>query len=230
MNETAGLDRFGLGVQAWSDVETVWAFHHMGHDARACDAAIVLGCHDIGVANEAAEAYNRGLVPVVVVTGANSPATRDRFAEGEASAFAARMRRHGVPKAAILIEPEATNTGANITLSRRLLEEDGASVGSVLLVTMPYMERRAYATTRVVWPQVEPVCTSSPVGLGEYLSVMVERDGIEASQVIDMMVGDLQRIIEYPARGFQLHQEVPNEVHAAYKRLIDSGFDSKLIT
>lgn len=227
-DEAVSAARFRLSNGVWRDVETVWSFHHMKHDIRSCDAAIVLGCHDIGVADVAAEAWVRGLAPVFVVTGATSAATQNRFPSGEAVAFAARMRAAGVPAEAVLVEPAATNTGANIAFSRRLLHQHGVVPSAILLVSMPYMERRAYATCQAAWPGPDPVCLSSSVSLAGYLSLMANRDGMDVRLVVDMVVGDLQRVIEYPSRGFQVPQEVPEEVHAAYKRLIACGFDSKL--
>jgi hypothetical protein len=44
-----------------------------------------------------------------------------------------------------------------------------------------------------------------------------------------MLVGDLQRIIEYPKQGFAIEQVVPEDVLAAYDRLIQAGFDSRLV-
>ncbi|WP_332888638.1 hypothetical protein [Actinokineospora bangkokensis] len=45
-----------------------------------------------------------------------------------------------------------------------------------------------------------------------------------------MLVGDLQRVIEYPKLGFAARQPLPHDVEAAYTRLVDAGFDSRLIT
>jgi hypothetical protein len=42
-------------------------------------------------------------------------------------------------------------------------------------------------------------------------------------------VRDLQRVVEYPKLGFAVEQDVPAEVLAAYDRLIDAGFDSRLL-
>jgi hypothetical protein len=47
--------------------------------------------------------------------------------------------------------------------------------------------------------------------------------------VIDMMVGDLQRVIEYPKHGFAITQDVPTDVHNAYDRLTAAGFTSRLL-
>ncbi|WP_232836812.1 YdcF family protein [Lentzea terrae] len=62
-----------------------------------------------------------------------------------------------MPDSAILVEPKAANTGQNVSLSRALLAAHGCEPRSVLLISKPYMERRAYATCRKVWPEVE-VC------------------------------------------------------------------------
>ncbi len=43
------------------------------------------------------------------------------------------------------------------------------------------------------------------------------------------MVGDLQRIKLYPAKGFQVYQEIPPEIWNAYERLIQLGFDKHLV-
>jgi len=43
------------------------------------------------------------------------------------------------------------------------------------------------------------------------------------------MVGDLQRMKLYPARGFQIHQEIPDGVWAAYEELVKAGYNTHLI-
>lgn len=47
--------------------------------------------------------------------------------------------------------------------------------------------------------------------------------------LINIMVGDMQRIIEYPKKGFQIHQDVPEKVMAAYKALVKTGYTKQLI-
>jgi hypothetical protein len=43
------------------------------------------------------------------------------------------------------------------------------------------------------------------------------------------MVGDLQRIRVYPARGYQIAQDIPDEVWAAFEQLVRGGYDKFLI-
>jgi hypothetical protein len=47
--------------------------------------------------------------------------------------------------------------------------------------------------------------------------------------VIDMLVGDMQRITEYAARGFAIEQDMPAEVQEAFDRLVAAGFTSRLL-
>lgn len=206
------------------DAQEIWDYHQMGHPVAACDAAIGLGSHDLGVASCAAGLYHAGLFPVLVFSGANSPTTAGRFPRGEAVHYREHAVRLGVPDSAILVEPEATNTGQNITLSRAVLAAHGHAPRSVLLISKPYMQRRAYATCRKLWPQVRPVCASEPLKLRDYAPAIGDE-----KLVIDMIVGDLQRVIEYPGLGFAIAQDVPPAVRAAYERLVRAGFDSRLV-
>jgi uncharacterized SAM-binding protein YcdF (DUF218 family) len=207
-----------------ADAVTIWDYHQMRHQARPCSAAIGLGSHDLGVAACAADLYHAGLFPVLVFSGATSPTTATRFPRGEAVHFAEHAIQLGVPQPAIIIEPRAANTGQNITYSRQALTQAGIAVESVLLISKPYMERRAFATARQVWPQVEAVCTSEPLTFDDYLKSIGDD-----KLVIDMLVGDLQRVIEYPALGFAIAQDVPGDVETAYRRLLDAGFTSRLL-
>jgi uncharacterized SAM-binding protein YcdF (DUF218 family) len=213
-----------ITAQDWRDAELIWDYHQMGHELTPCDAAIGMGSHDLGVATFTAELYKQGLFPLVVFSGGNSPTTAERFPRGEAVHYREHALSLGVPDEAILVEPKASNTGHNITYSRALLAEHGQQSASLLLISKPYMERRAFATCRKLWPEVSVICASEPLKFDDYvLSIGDEK------LVIDMLVGDLQRIIEYPKQGFAIEQEVPVGVAGAYDRLIQRGFDSRLL-
>ncbi|MFF0362691.1 YdcF family protein [Streptomyces fungicidicus] len=214
-----------ISTQNWADTRRLWEYHQMGHTPRPCSVAIGLGSHDLGVADTAAELYKRGMAPLIVFTGATSPTTRERMPRGEAVHYRERALELGVPSSAILVEPRARNTGDNIRFSRKLLEEAGVDVSSVLLISKPYEERRAYATARKLWPDVEIVSASSPMTLNEYVDSLGD-----ARMVIDMLVGALQRLLVYPEQGYLISQPVPADVIEAYERLCRSGFTSRLLT
>lgn len=87
------------------------------------------------------------------------------------------------------------------------------------------MERRSFATARKLWPQIEIICASEPLELDDYLKSIGDE-----KLVLDMLVGDLQRVIEYPKNGFAIAQDVPEDVHDAYESLIRDGSTSRLIS
>lgn len=211
--------------EQWQQAKLIWDYHLMGHELRPCSAAIGLGSHDLGVATCAAGLYRAGLFPVLVFSGGNSATTRARFPRGEAVHYREHALGLGVPDDAIIVEPNAGNTGQNITLPREMLATAGITPQTVLLVSKPYMERRTFATARKLWPEVEVICVSEPLEFDDYLKSIGDE-----KLVLDMLVGDLQRVIEYPKLGFAIEQDVPEDVLAAYESLLAAGFDSRLIT
>ena len=50
--------------------------------------------------------------------------------------------------------------------------------------------------------------TSPQFSFDDYLA-RYSHDSLSPDDVISIMVGDLQRIREYPARGFQIPQQIP---------------------
>jgi hypothetical protein len=52
---------------------------------------------------------------------------------------------------------------------------------------------------------------------------------LSPDDVVAIMVGDLQRIRCYPAKGFQIHQDIPDDVWRAYEELVKAGYDKYLI-
>jgi uncharacterized SAM-binding protein YcdF (DUF218 family) len=133
-----------------------------------------------------------------------------------------------VPRESILIEAESTNTGENIAFTKRLLVEKGLDPQRFIVVQKPYMERRSYATFRKLWPEKEVTVTSPQVSFRSYLAEYANR-ALSVADVVSIMVGDLQRIKIYPARGFQIEQDIPEHVWHAFERLVRAGYDKYLI-
>lgn len=210
--------------QIMADAQTLWDYHQLGHELRPTDIAIGLGSHDIGVAEHTADLYHRGLFPLIVFTGANAPTTVDVFPRGEAVHFTERAIELGVPPGAILREAEATNTGENFILTKKLLQSNRINVRSATVVSRPYQQRRAYATARKLWPSLTIICSSGALSLTEYI------EGIGSQEtVLNMLVGDTQRIWKYADAGHAIPQTVDKMTLSAYQRLADAGYDSRLL-
>lgn len=202
----------------------IWDYHHLNHTLEKSDVILVLGSNDLRVAEYAAELYLQGWAPLIVFSGNVGALTRARFNKPEAELFAEVALRKGAPESAMLIEAESTNTGENVVFSRRLLESKGIDPDSLILVQKPYMERRAYATFMNFWPGKRVLAASPPIPFHEYPTEDLPRD-----LVINIMLGDLQRIRIYPERGFQIFQEIPDDVWRAFEKLVELGYDKHLI-
>lgn len=208
--------------------ERLWDYHHMNQRPERSDVIFVLCSHDTAVAERGAQLYLEGWAPLLVYSGGLGGITKNLWSEPEAELFASIARGMGVPDSAILVETRSTNTGENVRFTKKLLAERGLEPQRLILVQKPYMERRTYATFRNYWPEPRVFVTSPQVSFEEYLKSYSNR-ALTADDVVGIMVGDLQRIRLYPEKGFQIPQEIPADVWAAYEELVKAGYDKYLI-
>ena len=204
--------------------QQLWNYHHVNHELAKSDCILALGSHDLRVAERAAELYVQGFAPLIILSGGLGNFTQDMWTESEADKFAAIAIQKGVPADDVLIENKSSNTGENILFTQQLLSQKELDPQSFIVVQKPYMERRSYATFKQHWPGKNLLVTSPQIPFDNYAT-----DDIPLDKVINIMVGDLQRIKLYPARGFQVYQEIPPDVWHAYERLIQLGFDKHLV-
>jgi len=207
------------------NAEIVYEYHRMGMRPQPADAIFALCSLDKRVAARAAQLFLDGYGSYLIYSGGVGKLTADRFTEPEAQVFANIARSMGVPNDRIIVESKSTNTGENIRFTHSLLRQSGYNPQSFILVQKPYMERRTYATFSKQWPDpnVAFTVTSPQLRFSEYPDAENPLD-----LVINVMVGDLVRIRDYPAKGFQIPQDIPAHVWAAGQRLIADGFDRHL--
>lgn len=202
----------------------LWDYNNLNHQIVKSDCILVLGSHDIRVAHRGAELYLQGFAQLIVFSGNLGRLTEEIWTRPEAELFAEEAVRLGVPSDDILIENRSTNTGDNIRFAKALMEKSAISVNRVILIQKPYMQRRAYATFKKVWPDKDVIVTAPQFSFEEYPNEIIKKN-----DVISIMVGDTQRIKVYAERGFQTPQEIPDDVWTAYEELVRRGFTSHLI-
>lgn len=187
------------------------------------DCVIVLGSKYLNVARFAGALCARHRYPLVVFSGNRGRNTAD-LPSTEAEIFERIARPLLPPATTVLLETRATNTGDNIRFTLRLLTEHGIEARDFLLIQNPTMTRRACTTFAKEQPGVTFTCVSPDRTYDDYLATA---DG--ARSLIDDLVGNLQRILVYPDRGYQIAQDVPRPVLAAYRFLLSRGFDRQLL-
>jgi uncharacterized SAM-binding protein YcdF (DUF218 family) len=202
----------------------LWEYHHLHHTLEVSDCILVLGSHDLRVAHRGAELYLQGLAPLLILSGGLGNVTKGIWTKTEADQFARIAISKGVPEKDILIENRSTNTGENILFTQQLLQEKGLDPKSFIVVQKPYMERRSYATFKKHWPNKKLLVTSPQISFEDYPA-----GEISPERVINIMVGDLQRIKLYPEKGFQIYQHIPDEVWAAFEELVEMGYNKHLV-
>lgn len=204
--------------------QQLWDYHHVNQHLQKSDCILVLGSHDLRVAERGAELYLQGWAPLLIMSGGLGRLTQEMWSEPEADKFAKIALEMGVPAEAILIENKSTNTGENILFTQQLLQKENLAPERFIVVQKPYMERRSFATFKKHWPEKELIVTSPQLSMQAYPTAEITLE-----EVIHIMVGDLQRIKVYPEKGFQIEQEIPKEVWEAFEKLVSLGFNSHLI-
>lgn len=206
----------------------IWDYHHMNQDLKKADCILVLGSHDTRVAIRGAQLFLDGWAPLLVFSGGLGRLTEGMWDQPEADKFAEIAINMGIPQDKIIIENQSTNTGENILFTKQKFEAMDIHAERFIIVQKPYMERRAYAMFKNFWPDKEVVVTSPQIAFEDYCS---DNNGeITKEMVINIMVGDLQRIRIYEEKGFQIHQEIPDYVWDAFKQLVLGGYTQQLIS
>jgi uncharacterized SAM-binding protein YcdF (DUF218 family) len=198
----------------------LWEFMSARATPEPCEAIVVCCSYDLRVCDHACELLRRGLAPLLILSGNTGNWTRHLWEVPEAQVFRQRALERGVAPEQILTEERATNFGENIAFTRRMRPE----LRSATFLTKPNSVRRVRLTVPVQWPGLIAGVDAPPLEFPGDVSNVVGLLG-----VIDEMVGDLDRIVQYPARGFQVSCPVPEEVMEAWRWLVEQGFTHHLL-
>lgn len=204
--------------------QILWDYNNLKQPVKKADCILALGSSDVRIAHRAAELFLSHFAPIIVFSGGFGTLTKRIYDKTEAEVFADEAMRLGVPREKIYLENKSTNTGENIIFSRKLITEQKLKVDSIILVQSPYMLRRAYAAVKKQWPDIDSVVTGPQITFQEYPTQTLTKE-----LIINIMVGDTQRLKLYPAKGFQIPQEIPEHVWSAYEELVKRGYSQYLI-
>lgn len=208
-------------------IQLLWNYHLMQHTLEKADCILVLGSHDLRVAEHAADLYLQGRAGRIIFSGGLGRLTEGIWQRPEADVFAETALRKAVPADRIWKENRSTNTGENLRLTKKLMEEKGVDFQRFIVVQKPYMERRAYATFKKHFPDKECIISSPPL---DYAAYCIPGDPeISHERVIHLIVGDLQRLWVYADKGFQVPQKIPAQVMDAYYVLVEMGYTDHLV-
>ena len=110
----------------------LWDYHQLNQKLEKTDCILVLGSHDLRVAERGAELYLLNWAPIIIFSGGLGNFTKEIWDEAEADKFAAIAMKMGVPRDKIIIENKSTNTGENIQFTKKILKDKGLDFNSFI--------------------------------------------------------------------------------------------------
>jgi uncharacterized SAM-binding protein YcdF (DUF218 family) len=204
--------------------QKLWDYHYLNHQLQKSNCLIGLGCSDLRVAQRAAHLFLQDLAPILIFTGGLGKVTKHSWKTLEADKFSQTAVDLGVPQDKILVENQSQHTFENVKFTRKLLHNQQIYIHSAILVTKPYMERRAWATLSHNWSEVNFSVTSPNISFANYPTPEIPKD-----LIINLMVGDLQRLILFARQGKITPQSIPEDVLRAYQELVRLGYTKYLL-
>lgn len=188
------------------------------------DLIFVLCSHDIRVASYAAKLWKDGFADKILFSGGVNFFTKDIFPISEAKSFAEKAIAEGVDPKSILVEDQSTNTGENILYSKLLLADLELIPKKAIVIQKPSMTLRVKLALQKQWPELIPILASP-----DYPFLDAPHKFLSLELFIHELVGDFQRLFEYPKKGFQDSIEIPDDVMASYDFLMMRGYRLHLI-
>lgn len=202
------------------NAKTIWDYLKSFHNEGASDALVVCCSYDLRVCDYAVSLLKKTDTKKIIFSGNTGNWTKELWNEREATIFKARAVKLGITPENIITEENATNIGENISFSKKLLKD----VKKLTYISKPNTLLRIGLTIPVHYNEIESYTSAPDFSFPEDVSNIVGVYGL-----INEMVGDLQRIIEYPSKGFQIKHDLPIEIIKAYKFLVNKGYTSHLM-
>lgn len=176
-------------------------------DLPQADAIFVFGHYEPQIAHHAASLWKKGKAPHTILSGKG----RDKIPEGfstEADFHASVVESGGVPREALILEKESTNTLENVLFGMAAAHKSGLNPKSLILCAMPPLLRRSCATFRKQFPEIAVYGSAFPMPQEWFTFYRISR-----------LLGELERLNDYAKKGDIVKVEIPNEVLFAAEKI-----------
>ncbi|MDX2194967.1 MAG: YdcF family protein [Cytophagales bacterium] len=177
-----------------------------------CDAIIGFGHFDLKVPDTCARLYLQGYASKIIFTGGVGAGSTG-LTKPEAEVFKEYVMTHfaQISTNAIIIENKSTNTGENIRFTEHILSDlhpeyhFGRGICSAILVATAYRQRRVGLTFKHLVPHVAFINSPPDTDYdAEYAMYKQHHEDLDSH-----IAGEINRIKDYPSRGYTAYEEVP---------------------
>ena len=188
----------------------------------ACDAVLGFGVFDLKLPRFCGELYVSGHARRIIFTGGVGAGSAN-LGQPEADAwYAELLQAHPkIPRDHIILENRSTNTGENVRYTTELLAQQhpelalGRGIKTVIIVASPSRLRRVRLTLQHAHPAL-CVVGQLPKTSFEAEHALYASKGLE---LVAHLAGELDRIVDYAARGWIRPEPLPPPIAAAHQVL-----------
>lgn len=205
-------------------LKEIWDYMHLEQTIENVDLIIGCGCSDLDIPLECARLWKKGFAPKILFTGGLGKITKDSFYKPEAVLYKEIAMENGVKEEDIFVEMHSTNTGDNFRFSIKLLEEMNYKYNNIIIVHAPFNLKRTYSCAKIFLKDKKLIMSSFIKSFDVYIKELKKKDAASIYNDISVIVGDVQRMIVYPQFGWQIENDVPENVIKSYTILKDLGF------
>ena len=207
-----------------NSAKNIWDFLKINQDLTKSDLILVLGNSDIRTVDKAVELYKKNYANKIIITGGLGRISSNLFDKPEAVVFKNIAVQKGVKDLDIEIESNSTNTFDNFRFTKKMIDESKVSVKSIIIVTKPYMEKRAYLMAKEIFHNTNLTVTSPDIEFSNYPNQILTKEF-----VINMLVGEIQRMIIYASHSEIEKVNMPKDILQNYNYLIEKGYTKQLL-
>uniref|UniRef100_I2Q6I7 DUF218 domain-containing protein n=1 Tax=Desulfovibrio sp. U5L TaxID=596152 RepID=I2Q6I7_9BACT len=201
--------------------EILWRFNTISKSINSPEVILLLGSNDINVAKFAVEISKKEKYAKIICSGGLAH-TDDLLATHwemtEAEKFADILVQEGIQSKRIVTEPMSKNTSENLIFSKKIITNLWPFAKKILLIHKPFMTLRAYLTGKKVLRTYELGIIHEDISCAKYI------DRYKDISIIDILVGDTERIIAYPRLSYFEPITIPESVTKAMNYLKEKGF------
>lgn len=200
--------------------EVLWNYLSGFRSVETSDVTIVCCSYDLRICDFACNTLKEGKTKRLIFSGNTGNWTNKLWHQKECDVFRERAIQNGICPTKIVTEDRATNIGENIAYSKDLVP----TAEIVTFITKQNTILRVKLTQGIVWPEITAHYDAPNFIFPEQVSNIIGLFGL-----ISEMVGDIQRIQEYPKLGYQSPIELPKPVIKSWNYLINNGFTQHLL-
>jgi len=199
------------------DFEIIYDFLALrDQPVQKCDLIIGFGHFDLRIPDKCAQLYQQNVASRMLFTGGIGAGSAG-FKHPEAVEFKNQLPED-IPPGHILLESKSTNTSQNIEFSLLELKKNWpdldihANNAKIIAVATPVRQRRVYQTLIKYFPAAT-ICNQPP---GSDFKTDQELFIANGEHIEATILGEMERLIDYPAKGWIKSVEIPAAVMNAY--------------